>query len=87
MVLYSIAPGCYPTMVRGTGVGAAVAVGRVGSAIGPLLAGLLLGSGQSNSQVMMSIIPILAISGVAATILAARIKPEVDVLDGNIQVH
>jgi MFS transporter, AAHS family, 3-hydroxyphenylpropionic acid transporter len=84
MVLYSIAPGCYPTMVRGTGVGAAVAVGRVGSAIGPLLAGLLLGSGQSNSQVMMSIIPILAISGVAATILAARIKPEVDVVDGNI---
>jgi AAHS family 3-hydroxyphenylpropionic acid transporter len=78
MVLYSLAPSCYPTVVRGTGVGAAVAIGRVGSALGPLLAGVLIGSGQSNSQVLVSILPILAISGVAATILAARIKPQLE---------
>jgi AAHS family 3-hydroxyphenylpropionic acid transporter len=78
MVLYSLAPSCYPTVVRGTGVGAAVAIGRVGSALGPLLAGVLIGAGQSNSQVMVSILPILAISGVAATILAARIKPQLE---------
>jgi AAHS family 3-hydroxyphenylpropionic acid transporter len=78
MVLYSLAPSCYPTVVRGTGVGAAVAIGRVGSALGPLLAGVLIGAGQSNSQVLVSILPILAISGVAATILAARIKPQLE---------
>jgi AAHS family 3-hydroxyphenylpropionic acid transporter len=87
MVLYSIAPDCYPTMVRGTGVGAAVAIGRVGSALGPLLAGLLIRSGQSNGQVMMSILPILAISGIAATILAARIKPCAEAADEGIHAH
>jgi len=87
MVLYSIAPDCYPTMVRGTGVGAAVAIGRVGSALGPLLAGLLISSGQSNGQVMMSILPILAISGIAATILAARIKPRAEAADESIHAH
>jgi len=56
-------------------VGAAVAVGRIGSALGPLLAGLLLGSGQGNSQVLMTLLPILACSGIAATILARRNRP------------
>jgi AAHS family 3-hydroxyphenylpropionic acid transporter len=37
-LLYALAPWCYPGPVRGTGVGFAVAVGRTGSLIGPLLA-------------------------------------------------
>ncbi|MEW2925771.1 3-(3-hydroxy-phenyl)propionate transporter MhpT, partial [Pseudomonas juntendi] len=39
LVLYALVPRFYPTAIRGTGVGAAVAVGRLGSMSGPLLAG------------------------------------------------
>ena len=39
LVLYALAPPSYPTAVRATGVGAAVAIGRLGSVAGPLAAG------------------------------------------------
>lgn len=73
-VLYTLASSCYPTAVRGTGVGAAVSAGRLGSAAGPLLAGLLIGAGQSNVQVLVSLIPILGVSGIAAAMLGRRIR-------------
>lgn len=41
-LLYAVAPDCYPTRVRGRGVGAAVSVGRLGSIAGPLVAAQLL---------------------------------------------
>jgi AAHS family 3-hydroxyphenylpropionic acid transporter len=74
-VLYSLAPSCYPTRVRGTGVGFAVAVGRMGSAAGPLLAGLLIGAGRSSSEVVMALMPILVVSA-AASILVALMTPK-----------
>ncbi len=37
--LYGLAAMYYPTEMRGTGVGAAVAIGRIGSFAGPLMAG------------------------------------------------
>ncbi len=45
LVLYALAPPAYPTAVRATGVGAAVAIGRLGSVAGPLAAGQLLAVG------------------------------------------
>ena len=45
--LYGVAPAYYPRAIRGTGSGASIAVGRVGSIVGPLLAGLLIGGGTS----------------------------------------
>lgn len=71
-LLYAVAPSLYPTAVRGTGVGSAVSVGRLGSAVGPLLAGALLGSGGSAQQVVMVLIPTILISGAAALAVAAR---------------
>jgi MFS transporter, AAHS family, 4-hydroxybenzoate transporter len=50
----------YPTQIRSTGVGWALGIGRVGSIVGPLLGGLLLGAGwQETSAVMFAIIPTL----------------------------
>jgi AAHS family 3-hydroxyphenylpropionic acid transporter len=72
-ILYSLAPSCYPVRVRGTGVGFAVAVGRTGSAVGPLLAGFLIGAGQSPSQVLTGLLPILAVSGLAALIVTVLV--------------
>ncbi len=63
--LYGVAPQYYPTHVRGTGSGASVAVGRIGSIIGPLSAGVLLGSGISASGVVAYLVPVAALAGIA----------------------
>ena len=68
-LLYAIAPANYPTKVRGTGVGTAVTIGRLGSAAGPLLAAALLGSGRSPTEVLSVLIPIILVSGAATFVL------------------
>jgi AAHS family 3-hydroxyphenylpropionic acid transporter len=65
-IMYALAPGVYPTYVRGTGVGFAQALGRIGSATGPLLAGAMLGSGLGPTQVLEVMAPMLAIAGCCA---------------------
>jgi AAHS family 3-hydroxyphenylpropionic acid transporter len=72
--LYAVAPSVYPTAVRGAGVGLAVAIGRLGSAAGPLLAGVLLGSGQSPQQVLFVLVPIILVAGAAAVVLSLVMK-------------
>lgn len=65
-VLYSMAGQAYPTEVRGTGVGAAVAIGRLGSILGPLIAGQLFALGQSASMLVSSSIPLIVIAAISA---------------------
>jgi AAHS family 3-hydroxyphenylpropionic acid transporter len=65
-VLYALAGHAYPTEVRGTGVGAAVAVGRLGSILGPLVAGQLFALGQSPSMLVGASIPLAVIAALAA---------------------
>ena len=73
-LLYAIAPTGYPTAVRGTGVGSAVAVGRLGSAAGPLLAAAVIGSGGTPQEVLMVLLPAMAVAGVAAVLLVRRAR-------------
>ena len=61
--LYAFAPLCYPEHIRNTGVGAAVAAGRLGTIAGPLLAGSLLGTGKTAPEVLIVLIPITLMSG------------------------
>ncbi len=68
-VLYALAPGYYETITRGTGTGASVAVSRLGSAVGPYLAGSLLGAGASATQVLQSLLPITGAAALAALLL------------------
>jgi MFS transporter, AAHS family, 3-hydroxyphenylpropionic acid transporter len=68
--LYAVAPACYPTSIRGLGVGAAVAVGRIGSIAGPKLAGLLKAAGHSYSQLLTDLLPIVVLGSVTAIALA-----------------
>jgi AAHS family 3-hydroxyphenylpropionic acid transporter len=70
--LYALAPRLYPQASRGTGVGAAVAVGRVGSVVGPLLAGQWLGARHSVPQVLEHLVPILLIGASATVLLSLR---------------
>ena len=69
--LYAIAPLCYSPSIRNTGVGAAVAAGRLGTIAGPLLAGSLLGAGKTAAEVLIVLIPITLASGIM-TLLVVR---------------
>ena len=68
-ILYGLSPSFYRTASRGTGTGAAVAAGRLGSAVGPTLAGMLLSQGQSATQVLQALLPVTAVGAVAAILL------------------
>ena len=76
-VLYSMAGEAYATEVRGTGVGAAVAVGRLGSILGPLIAGQLFALGQSASMLVSSSIPLIVIAAIAALSVVSTFAPRV----------
>ena len=72
LVLYGVAPSYYTTAVRATGVGAAVAAGRLGSIAGPLIAGQLLGAGRTAVSVVAALLPFVAAAGTAALLLLFR---------------
>ncbi len=73
-LLYGLSSKLYDVRHRGAGTGAAVSVGRLGSATGPLLAGALLAAGLTPNQLLLSIIPFAVIGGVCALILTARVR-------------
>jgi AAHS family 3-hydroxyphenylpropionic acid transporter len=68
-ILYGLTPLFYRTETRGTGSGASVAAGRLGSATAPQLGGMLVAAGASFGQVMESLLPVTAISAAAAILL------------------
>lgn len=68
-ILYGIAADCYSAAHRGAGVGAAIALGRIGSIAGPLLAAVFIGAGRSPGQVLTGILPIVVVCGVVVTVL------------------
>jgi MFS transporter, AAHS family, 3-hydroxyphenylpropionic acid transporter len=72
LILFALAPLYYDYSIRGTGVGASVAVGRLGSIVGPLFAGALLASGGGSATVLIGILPFVLISGAAALGLTWR---------------
>jgi len=71
-IIYVSAPVCYSTAFRGTGVGSAVAIGRVGSVAGPLVAGVLLGAGFSVSTMLLFLLPFILVGGLAALLITRR---------------
>jgi MFS transporter, AAHS family, 3-hydroxyphenylpropionic acid transporter len=72
LILFALASLYYRTTIRGTGVGAAVAVGRLGCVLGPLLTGGLLAGGSGSVAVMLAIVPFVVIGGGAALALTWR---------------
>jgi AAHS family 3-hydroxyphenylpropionic acid transporter len=72
LTLFALAPLYYHIGIRGTGVGAAVAAGRLGSIVGPLFAGGLLASGGGSAAVLLAIVPFVAVGGGAAFALTWR---------------
>jgi AAHS family 3-hydroxyphenylpropionic acid transporter len=71
---YSTAPAGYPTAIRGFGVGAAIAAGRLGSALGPLLGGLLVVTIADSSEVLITLLPLAIIASLLAILLESRTR-------------
>lgn len=73
-VLYAFGSIVYPTEVRGTGVGVASAVGRIGAMLGPVIAGQLLVAGFGAAGVISAAIPCIIISALCMLFLVNRTK-------------
>jgi MFS transporter, AAHS family, 3-hydroxyphenylpropionic acid transporter len=68
--LYAMAPVAYPVAIRGVGVGAAVAMGRIGSIVGPKLGGVLKAAGHGPTQLLMDLLPIVILGSICALCFA-----------------
>jgi AAHS family 3-hydroxyphenylpropionic acid transporter len=75
VILYSVAGGLYAPNIRGAGIGSAIGVGRLGSLVGPTLAAMLLSAGQSSTQVLTSLLPVVLACGLAVAWLGWRGAP------------
>lgn len=76
LILYALAPRLYPGHVRATGVGVAVAVGRLGSMSGPLAAGQLLAAGAGVTGLLMAAAPLVAIAAGSAAVLLRQSRAD-----------
>lgn len=70
-LLYARSAELYPTLVRGTGVGFAVGIGRLGAVAGPLLAGAVLAAGAGATGVLSAVAPLIVLALVAALLIKA----------------
>ena len=67
--LYGVVGTLYPVHSRTRGVTMAVASGRLGALIGPLLAGLVLQVGLGSQLALLSLAPIAIIAGLASYVM------------------
>src|SRR5690606_28320863 len=73
--LYAVIPSLYPAQVRAAGTGAAVAIGRLGSIAGPLVAGELRAAGYSAGQVFGLMIPVVLAAAAGVLVLSWLARP------------
>ena len=69
--LAALAATLYPTAIRSTGASWAMGIGRIGSTIGPLVGGLLIGRNWSLPQMFASI-GLIAVCGFVFSLVLAR---------------
>jgi AAHS family 3-hydroxyphenylpropionic acid transporter len=69
VIVYAVASACYEAPSRGTGMGAAVGAGRMGSLVGPLFAAALLASGSSSTEVLIGLLPVVILCGLCICFL------------------
>jgi AAHS family 4-hydroxybenzoate transporter-like MFS transporter len=69
IALIAYTAGYFPAYVRGAGIGLVQAVGRMGSLVGPILAGVLLAHGMTQQQVLLAgVVPALVAAGCLAAL-------------------
>lgn len=71
-ILFTIAPLCYDTVHRGTGVGIAIAVGRLGAIAGPIVVGIMMAKGNNAASALMGMAFIMLFAMLSAAWVTAR---------------
>jgi benzoate transport len=75
---WPLAARIYPTEMRGTGIGWALGVGRIGAVLGPIVGGLLVGAGVSISAIFaIYTIPALIAAGLCLALRDADLDDRV----------
>ena len=74
-LLYGVSSTIYPDAVRGTGVGWAVAIGRVGAIVGPALGGVVMSWSGNPSTVIAAALPPVLLALVGSVALTRRRAP------------
>lgn len=69
--LYGVSPQLYPPANYATGVGSAVAAGRIGSIIGPIVAGYMMSQGATANHVVVWMVPVAVTAAAVLLGLAA----------------
>ncbi|WP_347906582.1 3-(3-hydroxy-phenyl)propionate transporter MhpT [Pseudomonas grandcourensis] len=77
-VLYALAPMFYPALGRVTGVGSAVAIGRLGAMSGPLVVGKMLAMGTGTAGVMLACAPGIVVAAISLCFLSGARKSAED---------
>jgi benzoate transport len=72
--LYAVGPPLYPTVVRATGMGWAIGIGRFGAILAPLASGALLDHGWAPAQLYFLFSAPFAVAGVAMLLVGASRK-------------
>ncbi len=67
---WGLAAALYPAEMRGTGIGWALGVGRVGAVLGPIVGGILVGAGLTNA----GIFAVYAVPAVVAAMLCMMLR-------------
>jgi AAHS family 3-hydroxyphenylpropionic acid transporter len=75
-VLYGLAPPLYPAQVRAAAAGVSVGAGRVGSILGPIVAGSLRQTGMSADHVLQLLAPVALAAGLCAVALTSLRRQE-----------
>ncbi|MBR0687479.1 MFS transporter [Bradyrhizobium manausense] len=82
----ALAAGLYPTEIRSTGVGWALGVGRIGSIIGPVAGGVLLGFGWTAQSVVLTAAAPALLAGLAVIALRRR-EPSLKLVPSAATLH
>jgi AAHS family 4-hydroxybenzoate transporter-like MFS transporter len=82
----ALAAGLYPTAIRSTGVGWALGVGRIGSIIGPVAGGILLGFGWNAQSVVLTAAVPAMLAGLAVIALRRR-EPALALVSSAATLH
>ncbi|MCP3460184.1 MFS transporter [Bradyrhizobium sp. CCGUVB23] len=82
----ALAASLYPTEIRSTGVGWALGVGRIGSIIGPVAGGVLLGFGWTAQSVVLTAAVPAMLAGLAVIALRRR-EPALALVSSTATLH
>lgn len=72
--MYAYTPENYPTVIRGTGVGLAAGIGRIGGVIGPLIVGSLTAAGYGLGPIFTIFAIAIGIAVIAVLVLGKETK-------------